>query len=197
MSIPVLHLFKRQESDLSRLQRATLRDRITAQLIDGVILGVVIGLLLALYSRGELYAVWISPIIPVFLVQTVPHYTAHAVNWWWGGYFHTISFSFPLLSDVQLAYPAPIQYIIYIAYYGFFTGFRGQTPGKMMKGLVVLTPDKDAVTFGNSFLRWFGYLPSLIPLGAGFWLGELNPLKRGWHDRIAGTAVWKFLELEK
>lgn len=37
-------------------------------------------------------------------------------------------------------------------------------------------------------VRLFGYLVSTVPLYLGF-AGILGPLRRGWHDHLAGTEV--------
>jgi len=162
-----------------------------AQLIDGIILGILIGLLLAIYSRGRLFSLWISPLFPVYLVQSAGHHTPQISEWWWGGYYTRISL--PFVADFNLAYPSIVQWIIYGIYYGFFHTIFGQTPGKMMKGLVVLTPEKRPLSFPKSLLRWGSYLISLLPAGLGFWLISSNDKRQAWHDLIVGTQVWSFV----
>ena len=191
MGISVIHRFRFDNEQMSKLQPAGLRDRIMAQLIDGIVLGIITGLLLALFSRGRIYSLWISPILPVYLVQAAPDCLSAAKDWWWGGRFITISP--PLLSDFHLSYPAPLLWVIYAAYYSLFHSFYGQTPGKMLKGLVVLDARNRFLSLPAAFLRWTGYLVSLLPLGLGFWSSVFHSRGLTWHDRMTGTSVWRFL----
>lgn len=67
---------------------------------------------------------------------------------------------------------------------------RGQTPGKMVIGAVVVDAGTGApVSIGKAIVRYLGYFVSLIGLFVGYiWVG-LDSRKRGWHDHIAGTVV--------
>ncbi len=191
MGISVIHRFTFDEEQMRSLQPAALRDRVMAQLIDGIILGVITGLVLAIASGGKLYSVWISPMLPVYLVQVAPDFVSSAGDWWWGGRFVTISL--PLLADFHLTYPAPLLYLIYALYYTLFHSLYGQTPGKMLKGLVVLNARNRFLPLSGAFLRWAGYLISLLPLGLGFWTSAFHSQNRTWHDRMTGSTVWRFL----
>ena len=74
-------------------------------------------------------------------------------------------------------------------YFTYFHGTFGQTPGKMILRIRVQQIDGEEMTLGIGFLRWVGYIISGLPLYLGFlWIG-IDPQKRGWHDRIAGTVV--------
>lgn len=192
MHIEVLHQYNSARYSNNQLNSASLRDRIMAQLIDGIILGICIGLLLVVYSKGKLFSLWISPLVPVYLVQTVPGYLPDPSNWWWGGYY--VAVSLPVLADVQLSYPSALQWLFYGLYYGIFHTLYGQTPGKMMKGLVVLTGAGQIPSLRQSVLRWLSYVISFLPLGLGFWLSALHPRKQTWHDRLSDTEVLKFLD---
>lgn len=194
MSISILHRFYPERHSLATLKPAGFRERVMAQLIDGIILGVLSALLLLVFSGGKIYSVWISPFIPVYLVHTVPGYVASASDWWWGGMYHTISIRF--LADIHLSYPSAVHWLIYACYYGIFHNVWGQTPGKMLKGLVVLDEDGRFISAGKAFLRWVFYLGSLLPLGFGFWSGQFTGTNQTWHDRIAHTTVWQFVRFE-
>lgn len=166
-----------------------------AQLIDGIVLGTIISLLLYLFSGGDLFSVWISPMVPAYLLQVDPGYFPRAGDWWWGGYFTT--FRFPFLADLHLAWPAPLLWGIYAGYYGAFHYFKGQTPGKMMKGLAVVGAregkHRGAV---SALLRWAGYGLSLLPLGAGILFAAADTENRTLHDKLAGTKVVRFTGIE-
>lgn len=76
-----------------------------------------------------------------------------------------------------------------------FTAAGGQTIGKMMTGLRVVTSDDDGpgepVTVGTAALRALGYGLSALPAGLGFLTVLLGADRRGLHDRLAHTRVVK------
>ncbi len=75
-------------------------------------------------------------------------------------------------------------------YYVFFTGYSGQTPGKMMLRLKVVRLDNASVNYGQAFLReTIGKFISSIILGIGYLMVALRTDKRGLHDLIADTKV--------
>jgi uncharacterized RDD family membrane protein YckC len=80
---------------------------------------------------------------------------------------------------------------INIAYFTYFHGATGRTPGKMLLGLQVYSADGTEVSFGIAFLRSVGYFVSsllgTIPLG--FIWAAFDKKKQAWHDKIAGTVV--------
>jgi uncharacterized RDD family membrane protein YckC len=80
---------------------------------------------------------------------------------------------------------------INIAYFTYFHGATGRTPGKMLLGLQVYSVDGTEVSFGIAFLRSVGYFVSsllgTIPLG--FIWAAFDNKKQAWHDKIAGTVV--------
>jgi len=81
--------------------------------------------------------------------------------------------------------------VITLAYFTYFHGATGRTPGKMLLGLQVVSADDAPISFGIAFLRTVGYLVSsllfIFPLG--FIWAAFDKKKQGWHDKIAGTVV--------
>ena len=64
------------------------------------------------------------------------------------------------------------------------------TPGKMLIGAEVVDADTgQAMTLGQSVIRYLGYFVSTIPLGLGLLWVAFDPRKQGWHDKIANTVV--------
>ncbi len=194
MSIPVFHVFRPEKQPVQHLPPAGMKERMTAQLIDGIFLGAVISALLALYSRGAIYSVWISPLIPVYVVQPAAGYVPQPADWWWGGYFTTVSLRY--LADFHVAYPSPLQWLIYAVYYTGFHAWFGQTPGKMMKGIVVLNDSGGRLTLPAAFLRWIASIGALIPAGYGFWRTAGKRGKRAWQDALVRTRVVRFMFYE-
>jgi len=80
---------------------------------------------------------------------------------------------------------------INIAYFSYFHGTTGRTPGKMLLGLQVYCADGTEVSFGIAFLRAVGYLVSslLLTIPIGFIWAAFDKKKQAWHDKIAGTVV--------
>lgn len=74
-------------------------------------------------------------------------------------------------------------------YFTFFTGWEGQTPGKKLMGLRVITMTGESVGYGRALLRYMGYFVSFFLLGLGFVMIAFDRNKRGFHDFIAGTCV--------
>ena len=85
---------------------------------------------------------------------------------------------------------AGLFYILFMyLYFIFFFSTTGQTVGKAIMGLRVVTTDGKRMGVKRSFIRTLCYTLSLMPLGLGFlWvLGEDR--RRAWHDKIAHTYV--------
>jgi len=82
---------------------------------------------------------------------------------------------------------------INIAYFTYFHGATGRTPGKMLLGLQVCSADGTTISFGIAFLRAVGYLVSslLLTIPVGFIWAAFDKKKQAWHDKIAGTVVTK------
>jgi len=88
-----------------------------------------------------------------------------------------------------LIYTGATSFVTKFLYFVYFHGVGGRTPGKMVMGLRVRPLDGSPMTFGLAFLRWVGYVVSLLPCYLGFLWVAVDRRKRGWHDYIAGTVV--------
>lgn len=76
-----------------------------------------------------------------------------------------------------------------VGYYVLFWTLTGWTIGKGVMGIRVVRADGTRLGVGRSLLRYFGYVLSLVPLGAGFFWVLISNSRQGWHDKIAGTYV--------
>lgn len=82
--------------------------------------------------------------------------------------------------------------VLFLAYFIVFTGYGGQTPGKMLLGIKVIRTDDGEIGYARAFLREApGKLISTLTFGLGFFLIGVQPEKRGLHDLLAGTGVVK------
>lgn len=79
--------------------------------------------------------------------------------------------------------------LVNLLYFTIFHATTGQTLGKLLFRLKVVNLDGGELGYGQSFLRFSGYLLSALPLGLGFIWAVLDPKKLTWHDRLAGTYV--------
>ncbi len=71
-----------------------------------------------------------------------------------------------------------------------FWTWQGATPGKLIAGIKVVDNQSGRrPSWHQSVLRWFGYVLSTLPLGAGFWWAKLDHEGRTWHDRLSRTSV--------
>ncbi len=79
-----------------------------------------------------------------------------------------------------------------VGYYVFFTGYCGQTPGKMAVRIKVIRTDGSDLGYGRAFFREVvGKFVSGILLMIGYLMVAFDNQKQGLHDRIADTYVIK------
>ena len=72
------------------------------------------------------------------------------------------------------------------------TAIDGQTIGKRTAGIMVLRPDGHPIDLQTSLIRSGMGLISLLPLGLGFLWSLWDKDKQTWHDKVAGTSVFKW-----
>lgn len=84
---------------------------------------------------------------------------------------------------------ALLAIIVNAGYFTFFHWATGQTLGKMLFGLKVVRKDGRSVGLGRSFLRWFCYNLSALPLMLGYLIALVDKQNQTLHDKIAGTYV--------
>ena len=77
------------------------------------------------------------------------------------------------------------------AYYTLFHGSSGQTVGKLIFGLRVVSNTGKPLTYGQAFKRWLGCFASALSLGIGYLRAALYKDRLAWHDIIAQTLVVK------
>lgn len=80
-------------------------------------------------------------------------------------------------------------FFLSMTYFTIFHAWSGQTIGKMVLGIRVVTDNDMPAGLGAAFLRWCGYLMSLAPFATGFLWVAVDRDRRAWHDRLARTRV--------
>jgi uncharacterized RDD family membrane protein YckC len=76
-----------------------------------------------------------------------------------------------------------------VLYYTLTEGAFGQSLGKALFGIVVVSADGRAISYGRAFARLLSLPYALLPAGLGLLWVALPPAKRGWHDYISATRV--------
>ena len=80
----------------------------------------------------------------------------------------------------------------WMVYYLFFWSNTGQTPGKMIIGIEVISADDGGrIGVPKAIVRLFGYFIDFVVLGLGFLWIIWDRDKQGWHDKFARTYVVK------
>ena len=83
-----------------------------------------------------------------------------------------------------------LNLVIGVAYYVYFWSSTGQTPGKMVMGLKVLSSETgQLLTMQEAVIRYVCMIVSSIPLALGFLWALWDPKHDTWHDKLAKTKV--------
>ena len=119
--------------------RAGFWRRLAASLIDGILLGIVSGILQAILGTGCGYA---------------------------------------------------LGTLISIAYFVYFHGTTGQTPGNAALSIRVVGKDDGApIGYGRAFVRWLVSLVSGFVILIGYLWMLWDSEKQTWHDKAANSVV--------
>jgi uncharacterized RDD family membrane protein YckC len=92
------------------------------------------------------------------------------------------SSSFWVVSSVVL-------FLIVVAYFICFWGWRGQTPGKMVMRLRIVRFDGARIGWSGAVMRFLGYIISSLLFLSGFFWIAYDRRRQGFHDKIADTFV--------
>ncbi|MCL4264298.1 MAG: RDD family protein [Anaerolineae bacterium] len=77
----------------------------------------------------------------------------------------------------------------YVGYFIVFWLLVGQTPGKMLMGVRVVSFDGRPLSLIQAIKRLLGYYLSMLPFFLGFIWVLVSDTRQGWHDKIAHTYV--------
>ncbi|HEX8632936.1 MAG TPA: RDD family protein [Pyrinomonadaceae bacterium] len=101
---------------------------------------------------------------------------------------------FKLKTNVNLEFDLHHWYsiVFVVLYFGFSTYLgNGQTLGKRLVGIRVVSLAHERMSLWQSFERALGYGASALEFGFGFIQYFIHPNRRTVHDRIAETIVVK------
>ena len=88
-----------------------------------------------------------------------------------------------------LVWAAVSAIVLPALYYTLTEGACGQSLGKALFGIVVVSADGRPVGYGRAFARLLTLPYALLPAGLGLLWAALPPAKRAWHDYISATRV--------
>lgn len=107
---------------------------------------------------------------------------------WWARELPANPADVPFLPIFVSLAMVPVAILLGAAYYAFFWGMKGATPGKRAVGLMVVAEDGTTpLGLSRATLRVLGYIASALLLGIGFLMIAFGGT--ALHDRIAGTRV--------
>ena len=84
-----------------------------------------------------------------------------------------------------------VGFALGLAYFVFFNGKFGATPGKMICGLRILTAEGEPIGYGRALGRYFATILSGLICAIGYIMAAFDDEKRALHDRICNTRVVK------
>jgi len=83
----------------------------------------------------------------------------------------------------------PLFYFFWLVYFAWPYSTGGQTIGKKILGIKVVSIDGSPLNWRKGIWRSLGYFPSSIFFDLGFLWSIWDQDKQAWHDKIAGTCV--------
>ena len=79
--------------------------------------------------------------------------------------------------------------IVSLAYFIGFASYRGQTPGKAIMRIKIVSITGENVTLSMIVVRTLGYVLSGVLFGLGFLMALVTRRHRSLHDLLANTHV--------
>ena len=158
-----MQLARKIASESYTVDYAGIWIRLLAMLIDGLILGVIIfvfnGLWPLAYGRG-----------------------------WMGGATGA-SFGYGEVSGIYWVLAVLIPFLLIVAYFICFWGWKGQTPGMRITKIRIVRFTGEHITWSDAVMRFLGFIISLLFVFLGhIWIAA-DSRRQGWHDKIAETYV--------
>lgn len=88
----------------------------------------------------------------------------------------------------------PVNLFFLLTYLTIMWNWKQTTVGMIVFRLKIFRIDNSKFTFDVALIRALGLLLSIVPLGLGFLWIIWDEQKQGWHDKIAGTMVYRVSE---
>jgi uncharacterized RDD family membrane protein YckC len=132
------------------------------------------------------FIAWLIDVIIVSILQTIITLIIGAPL-----FFSEFELS-PGAMAAQYSAASIISLLIGVAYFVYFWGASGATPGKMALGIKVVGTDGTMpIGYPKAFVRYIGYIISSIICLLGHLLILVDEDNQALHDKIASTYVIK------
>ena len=96
--------------------------------------------------------------------------------------------SYSLINTLLLPFGL-LSPIVSLAYFIGFASYRGQTPGKSIMRIKIVSMTGENVTLSTIVVRTLGYILSGLLFGLGFLMVLVTKRRRSLHDLLADTYV--------
>jgi len=148
--------------------------RVVAQLIDGMIVGTVLGSVFFMLYGSSLFALF-RRMAELGAQGAQPDPNA------------MLELMMPIMASIwsfQL-----VALVAQVAYSAYFLVNFGATPGKMALGIKVIRVDGGPIQVGQAIGRYFAHMLSGLILYIGYMMAGWDDEKRALHDRLVDTRV--------
>ena len=96
--------------------------------------------------------------------------------------------SYDLISTLLLPFLL-LSPVVFLAYFIGFASYRGQTPGKTIMRIKIVSMTGENATLSMIVVRTLGYILSGMFFGLGFLMALVTRRRRSLHDLLANTHV--------
>lgn len=146
----------------------------------------------SMQNRPQPASVWGR--VVAFAIDSLVLFFLHSTSFIFIGIIltQTISFDIPKIVMAALLYSFFLLLtppLLAMSYFTILHAYGGQTIGKLIMGMRVVSAEGASISLGAAFLRWTGSLFSSLPFAAGFFWAFFDGKHCAWHDKLAGTQV--------
>lgn len=136
------------------------------------------------------YAGFISRLIAYVIDLVIISLSLIAISWTVTTTIELLNLNSTAVSDFAKIMMTGVTIFLFVAgYFVLFWTLTGQTPGKLIMGLRIVTLDGQQLSLGRSIRRFVGYILSFLTLYMGFLWILVDDRRQGLHDKIARTCV--------
>ncbi len=128
--------------------------------------------------------------LAAFVIDNLICYFAAHLTLWAASKVYRILHGAGLDGGIRFMIAGALFYMLfYTVYFVYFLTHGGQTPGKQVLGIKVVSLYGGEVDGFRAVLRTIGYAFSWFLFGLGYLWAGLDRHRQSWHDKIAGTVV--------
>lgn len=135
------------------------------------------------------YAGFVSRLIAYVIDVIVISVSLIAATWFVNTATAILNLQFTVSQGANFALTGTALVLFVSGYFVIFWSLTGQTPGKLLLGVRIVTLDGRPLSFKRSVIRFVGYLLSALAFYVGFLWILIDNRRQGWHDKLARTCV--------